>query len=84
MKAKTLPIRPAILRRISRQQQIEHIQVVANIPVGRVFEDVGQVFEGIQAVFLGGFDDAEHDSAGPRATGRVREQKILSVMFART
>ena len=57
-----LPVGPAILENVSRHQVIKHIVVVANIPVWGISENIGKILEGAQAVFLGGFDQAEKPS----------------------
>jgi hypothetical protein len=49
-----------------------------------VFKDINQVFIGVQAVFNGGLNNAEHNGATLGAPWRVTEKEVFPVMFSRT
>ena len=50
---------------------------MANIPVGGVFENIGEIFIGIEAVFLRGFDNTVKNGARFGAAWRVGEKPVL-------
>lgn len=44
---------------------------------------MGQILKRIQSIFLGRFNDAEHDGAGFGSTGRVGKQEVSAVNYKR-
>ena len=66
-----------MLAETPRQQSFDGLEVVLDIPVGRVLKYIDQVRKWVYAVFLGGFDDAVKRGAGFCAARGIAKQPIL-------
>ena len=69
------------MQSITGKEIAEQIWIID--PIRSIFEKISKVFERVEAIFFGGFNDAKHDRAGFGTSGCISKQEVFAANHKR-